>query len=59
MAGEPVKRELQHDFSRMRGPSPLTLDIIEAFEKAADVDQQTCEFRTYDIKRPDAHVAVR
>ena len=29
MAGQPVERELQHDFGRARGPGAFAFDILE------------------------------
>ena len=51
MAGEAIERELQYDLARTRRPCAFSLYIRKAFEEAADVEQQTCEFRTDGIKR--------
>jgi hypothetical protein len=50
MASESIKSKLQHDFPRARRPRTFTLNLFKAFEKAANVDQQTCEFRTNSIQ---------
>jgi hypothetical protein len=51
MACEAGKSELQHHFAGTRGPSTLALDILKTFEEAANIEQQTCEFRTNGVKR--------
>ena len=51
MAGQPVERELQHDFGRTRRPGAFAFDILEAFEETADVKQKAGEFRTDRIER--------
>jgi hypothetical protein len=51
MASKPVKSELQHDFGRTRWPCAFAFNILEALEKAADVEQEACEFRANRIER--------
>src|SRR6476660_2113542 len=51
VAGEAGESELQHHFARARGPGALALDILKTFEEAANIEQQTCEFRTNGVKR--------
>lgn len=51
MPSKPIERELQHDFGGARRPSTLTLDVVEAFEKAADVKQKPGKFRARGIER--------
>jgi hypothetical protein len=51
MAREPVERELQHYFRRTGRPSAFALYILEAFEKAAGVEQEPAEFRADRIER--------
>src|SRR6185437_5555555 len=48
---KPVKRELQNDFGRARRPGPLAFDILETFEKTADIKQQAAEFGTGCVER--------
>jgi hypothetical protein len=50
MASEPIKGKLQHDFPGARRPGTFPLNPFKAFEKAANVDQQACEFRTNGIQ---------
>ena len=51
MAREPVERELQHDLGRARRPGAFALDVFQALEEAADVEQQAGEFRADRIER--------
>jgi hypothetical protein len=51
MAGEPIKGKLQNDLARACRPGTFTLDLLEAFQKATNVDQQACEFRTNIVQR--------
>jgi hypothetical protein len=48
---DPIERELQHNFGRTRRPSPLAFYIHMVLEEAADVDQQSGEFRSSGIER--------
>jgi hypothetical protein len=50
MACETSEGNLQHDFARACGPRTLALDILETFEEATNIEQQTCEFRTDGIE---------
>src|SRR5947209_2327101 len=51
MAREPVETELQDNLGRTQGPAALAFDVFETFEKAADVEQHVCEFRTDRLER--------
>lgn len=51
VTGKTIEAELQHNFSRASRPGTLTLDVFKAFEEAANVKQQACEFRTERVKR--------
>jgi hypothetical protein len=50
VASEPIQAKLQHDFARTRWPGTFTLNYFQPFEKAANVDQQACEFRTNGVE---------
>ena len=51
VAREAIEREPEHDLAGARRPRAIALNVGEALEKAADIDQQPAEFRTYGIKR--------
>ena len=59
MARQPVETELQHDFGRARRPAALALDIFEALEEAADVEQKPGEFRSDRVERTAARAGAR
>jgi len=51
VAGQPVQGELQHNFAGARRPSAIALDVIQAFQETANVDQQPGEFGAYGVHR--------
>ena len=40
VAGQAIQPKLQHDLGGARRPAPLALDVCQAFQKTADVEQQ-------------------
>jgi hypothetical protein len=48
---QPVEAELQHHLRRALRPIPLALDIGQALEKAADIDQKSGELRPHSVER--------
>ena len=48
---QPIEAELQHHLGRARRPAALALDVVQALEEAADVDQQAGEFRPDRVER--------
>jgi hypothetical protein len=41
----------QHDLARARGPGAIAFDVLQAFQKTANIDQQTGELGANGIKR--------
>ena len=57
VARHPIKGELQHDFAGARRPGAITLDVFQAFQETANIDQQPGEFGAYGVQRPDVRIA--
>ena len=51
MARQPLKPELQHHLGRARGPNALALDVGQALEETADIEQQTGKLRACRVER--------
>jgi hypothetical protein len=39
VAGQPVESELQHNLAGARRPRTIALDVFQAFQETANVDQ--------------------